>query len=72
MHMWCMHFHSLPVCDPQNQVGVIGLTGMIQKDKARRVDTAEWTKVSLRFGLRPKFNETFVHSDLIDFAFITS
>jgi len=49
MHMSCMHFHSLPstkvisvgpVCDPQNQVGVIGLTGMIQKDKARRVDTA--------------------------------
>ena len=41
-----MHFHSLPsasvvsvgpVCDPQNQVGVIGLTGMIQKDKTRRV-----------------------------------
>jgi len=50
MHMSCMHFHSLssarvvsvgPVCDPQNQVGVIGLTGMIQKDKARRVDTAD-------------------------------
>ena len=45
-----MHFHSLPsarvvsvgpVCDPQNQVGVIGLTGRIQKDKARRVDTAD-------------------------------
>jgi len=39
-----MYFHSLPsarvlsvgpVCDPQNQVGVIGLTGMIQKDKAQ-------------------------------------
>jgi len=36
MHMLCMNFHSLPsarvvsvgpVCDPQNQVGVIGLTG---------------------------------------------
>jgi len=45
-----MHFHSLisarvvfvgPVCDPQNQVGVIGLTGMIQKYKTRRVDTAD-------------------------------
>ena len=45
-----MHFHSLPsarvvsvgpVCDPQNQVGVIGLTERIQKDKARRVDTAD-------------------------------
>jgi len=45
-----MYFHSLPsarvvsvgpVCDPQNQVGVIGLTGMLQKDKARRVDTAD-------------------------------
>ena len=42
MHMSCMHFHSLPsarvvsvgpVCDPQNQVGVIGLTGMIQKNR---------------------------------------
>jgi len=50
MHMSCMHFHSLPsamvvsvgpVCDPQNQVGVIGLTGRIQKDKERRVDTAD-------------------------------
>jgi len=50
MHMSCMHFHSLPsarvisvgpVCDPQNQVGVIGLTGMMQKGKARRVDTAD-------------------------------
>ena len=49
MHMSYMYFHSLssarvfsvgPVCDPQNQVGVIGLKGMIQKDKARRVDTA--------------------------------
>ena len=48
MHMSCMYFHSLswarvvsvgPVCNPQNQVGVIGLTGRIQKDKARRVDT---------------------------------
>jgi len=45
-----MYFHSLPsarvvsvgsVCDPQNQVGVISLTGRIQKDKARRVDTAD-------------------------------
>ena len=27
--------------DPQNRVGVIGLTGRIQKDKARRVDTAD-------------------------------
>ena len=45
-----MHFHFLPsarvvsvgpVCDPQNQVGVIGLTGRIQKDKARCVDTAD-------------------------------
>ena len=45
-----MHFHSLPsarvvsvgpVYDPQNQVGVISLTGMIQKGKARRVDTAD-------------------------------
>ena len=50
MHMSCMHFHSLPsawvvsvgpVCDPQNQVGVIGLAGMTQKDKARRVDNAD-------------------------------
>ena len=49
MHMSSMHFNSLPsarvgsvgpVCDPQNQVGVIGLTGMIQKGKARRVDSA--------------------------------
>jgi len=49
MHMSCMHFLFLPsarvvsvgpVCDPQNQVGVISLTGIIQKDKARRVDTA--------------------------------
>jgi len=49
-HMLCMHFHSLPsarvvsvgpVCDPQNQVGVIGLTRMIQKDKTRRVHTAD-------------------------------
>ena len=48
--MLYIHFHSLPsvraisvrpVCDPQNQVGVIGLTGMIQNDKARRVDTAD-------------------------------
>ena len=46
MHMLCMHFHSLssarvvsvgPVCDPQNQVGVNGLTGMIQ------VRHAVWT-----------------------------
>jgi len=45
-----MHFHSLPsarvvsvgpVCDPQNQVGVISLTGIIQKGKVRRVDTAD-------------------------------
>jgi len=50
MNMSCMHFHSLssarvvsvgPVCDPQNQVGVIGLRGMIQKDKTRRVDTPD-------------------------------
>jgi len=50
MHMSCMHFHSLPsarvvsvgpVCNPQNQDDVIGLTGMIQKGKARRVDTAD-------------------------------
>jgi len=50
MHMSCMHFHSLPsarvifvrpVCDPQNQVGIISLTGMIQKVKARRVDSAD-------------------------------
>ena len=46
MHMSCMHFHSLPSarvvsCDPQNQVGVIGLTRRIQKDKTRRVDTAD-------------------------------
>ena len=48
--MLCMHFHSLPsarvvsvgpVCDPQYQVGVIGLTGRIQKDKVRRVPTAD-------------------------------
>jgi len=48
MYMSCIYFHSLlsarvisvrPVCDPQNQTGVIGLTGMIQKGKARRVDT---------------------------------
>ena len=50
MHMSCMYFHSLPaarvvsvgpVCDPQNQVGVISLTGRIQKDKVRRVHTAD-------------------------------
>jgi len=50
MHMLCMHFHSLPsarvisvgpVFDPQNQVGVIGLTGMIWKGKARCVDSAD-------------------------------
>jgi len=50
MHMSCMHFHSLPsarvisvgpVCDPQNQIGVISLTRMIQKGKARRVDSAD-------------------------------
>ena len=44
-----MHFHSLssgrvifvgPVCDPQNQFGVIGLTGMNQKGKSYHVDTA--------------------------------
>ena len=49
IHMSFMYFHSLPsarvisigsVCDPQNQVGVIGLTGMIQKGKVRRVDSA--------------------------------
>jgi len=54
MHMLCMHFHSLPsarvvyvgpVCDPQNQVGVIGLTGRIQKDKTRRVDTGDTVRV---------------------------
>ena len=48
--MLCMYFYSLPsarvvsvgpVCDPQNQVGVISLTGRIQKDKARRVHTAD-------------------------------
>jgi len=42
MHMLCMHFHSLPsasvvsvgpVCDPENQVGVISLTGRIQKTR---------------------------------------
>jgi len=50
IHMSYMYFHSLssarvtsvgPVCDPQNQVGVIGLTGRIQKDKVRRVDTVD-------------------------------
>jgi len=50
MHMSCMHFHSLssarvisvgPICDPQNQNGVIGQTGMIQKGKVRRVDSAD-------------------------------
>jgi len=50
MHMLCMHFQSLssarvvsvgPVCDPRNQVGVIGLTGMIQKGKVHRVDIAD-------------------------------
>ena len=49
MQMSCMYFHALPsarvisagpVCDPQNQTGVISLTGMIQKGKARRVDSA--------------------------------
>ena len=49
LHMSCMYFHSLPsarvvsvgpVCDPQNLVGVISLTGRIQKDKARRVHTS--------------------------------
>ena len=48
--MLSIHFHSLPsarvisvgpVYYPQNQVGVIGLTGMIQKGKARRVDSAD-------------------------------
>jgi len=50
MHMLCIHFHSLasarvvsvgPVCDAQNQVGVIGLTGRIQNDKTRRVYTVD-------------------------------
>ena len=50
MHMSCMHFHSLPsawvvsvgpVCDPRNQIGINGLTGRIQKGKARRVETAD-------------------------------
>jgi len=50
MHMLYMHFHSLPsarvisvgpVCDPQNQVVVISLTGIIRKGKARRVDSAD-------------------------------
>ena len=48
--MSCMYFHSLPsarvvsvgpVCDPQNQIGVISLTGRIQKDKAYLVHTAD-------------------------------
>jgi len=48
MHM--LYFHSLsssrvisvePVFDPQNQVGVIVLTGMIWKGKARCVDSAD-------------------------------
>jgi len=50
IHMSRIHCHSLswarvtsvgPGCDPQNQVGVIGLTRRIQKDKERRVDTAD-------------------------------
>ena len=49
MHMSCMNFHSLPsvrvfpvgsVFDPQNQVGVVGPTG-IRKSKARCVDSAD-------------------------------
>jgi len=45
-----MYFHFLPsarevsvgpICDPQNLVGVISLTGMIQKGKARHVDTGD-------------------------------
>ena len=60
-----MHFHSLssarvvsvgPVCDPQNQVGVIGLTGRIQKDKERRVVTADTVCVQ----------EYHVHSNVDD------
>jgi len=62
-----MHFHFLPsarvisvgpVCDPQNQVGVISLTGIIQKGKARRVDHADTVCVqeyhvhSIIIGLR--------------------
>jgi len=50
MHMLYMHFSPLPsarvisagpVFDPQNQIGVIGLTGMIWKGKARCVDSAD-------------------------------
>ena len=50
MHISCMNFYSLPsarvisvgpVFDPQNQVGVISLTGMIRKGKARCVDSAD-------------------------------
>ena len=57
--MSCMYFHSLPsarvisvgpVCDPQNQVGVISLTGIIQKDKVRRVDTADTVCVQ-KYGI---------------------
>jgi len=59
-----MYFHSLPsarvisvglVCDPQYQVGVISLTGMIQKGKGRRVDTADTVCVQ----------EYHVHSNVI-------
>jgi len=48
--MLCKNLYSLSsvrvisvgsVCDPQNQVDVIGLTGMIQKGKVRRVDSAD-------------------------------
>ena len=65
MHMACMHFHSLssgrvifvgPVCDPQNQFGVIGLTGMNQKGKPYHVDTADTVCVQ----------ECHVHSNVDD------
>ena len=64
MHISCMYSHSLPsarvisvgpVCDPRNQVGVISLTGMIQKGKACRVDTTATVFVQ----------EYHVHSNVI-------
>jgi len=71
MHMSCMHFHSLPsarvisigpVCDTQSQVGIIGVTGMIQKGKGRRVDSANTVCVQ----------EYHVHSNVDDLRVLSS
>ena len=71
MYMSCMYFHSLPsarvvsvgtVYDPQNQIGVISLTGRIQKDKARLVDIADTVCVQ----------EYHVHSNVDDLRVLSA